>query len=103
MSMIHQVRLQVIGSVIGVGFRAWCRMQALEHRVTGWVRNNEDRDDIYGPQGGVEIVAQAEEADLMAFIEEIKKGSPIARVQQVHINPEVPKQKFDEFVIKRTV
>lgn len=101
--MIQQVRLYVIGSVVGVGFRAWCRMQAAIYGIGGWVRNNEDRDDIFGPQGGVEIVAQAEEKALISFIDEIKKGSPIARVDRVIAIPEVAKQKYDDFTVRKTV
>lgn len=101
--MIHQARLYIIGSVQGVGFRAFARTTARSHHTTGWVRNTQDKEEIFGPRGGVEMVIQGEEDDLLAFIADMKKGSPIGRVERVIVLPEVPKQKYDDFTIYRTV
>ncbi len=101
--MIHQARLYIIGSVQGVGFRAFARTTALNHQITGWVRNTQDKEDVFGARGGVEAVVQGEEDDLLAYIEEVKKGSPIGRVERVIVLPEVPKQKYDDFSIYPTV
>ena len=39
LNMLKQVHLYIKGSVIGVGFRAWTKIQAKIVGVTGWVRN----------------------------------------------------------------
>ncbi len=101
--MVSQVRLYVIGEVIGVGFRAWARMVAKSYEIRGWARNNFDRDDIFGPQGGVEVVAQANEHILIDFIEQIQQGSPISRVEHVEVMIERPKELFDSFEVLATV
>ena len=46
--MLKQAHLYIIGDVIGVGFRAWTKIQAKINGVTGWVRNNFERADIFG-------------------------------------------------------
>ena len=96
---MKQVRLFIKGDVIGVGFRAWSKMQAKYKGVTGWTRNVHDDPAVFGPQGGVEIVAQAEEKPLGDFIEKIKEGSPVSRVDNVEILLEEPGEIFDSFDI----
>lgn len=55
-------RLQIVfsGRVQNVGFRATTRAVALEHPVTGWVRND--------PEGTVTCQAQGLPADINAFL-----------------------------------
>lgn len=96
---MKQVHLFVKGDVIGVGFRAWAKIQAKIKGVKGWTRNVYDDPAVFGPQGGVEIVAQAEEEELGDYIEKIKEGSPVSRVDDVEILIEETRETYDMFEI----
>lgn len=89
--MLKQVYLYIKGDVIGVGFRAWTKIQVKIIGVTGWVRNKED--------GGVEAQIQGEEEKVKQIIELIKKGPPVSHVADVEIFWQEPKEVFDEFKI----
>ena len=100
--MISQIHVFVKGDVIGVGFRAWTKIQSKITHVTGWVQNVFDRPEIFGPHGGVEAVIQGEEEDLAIMLEHVKKGSPISRVDDVEVFYEEPKEIFEEFTILKS-
>ena len=68
-------RYLVRGRVQGVGFRYFTQAAAVRAGVGGWVRNH--------PDGTVEIAATGD-ADALARLEqEIRRGPPGARVDQV--------------------
>lgn len=89
--MLKQVHLYIKGDVIGVGFRAWTKIQAKIIGVTGWVKNSMD--------GGVEAQIQGEEEKVKQIIELIKKGPSVSYVEDVEIFWQEPKEIFDEFEI----
>lgn len=89
--MIKQFHLFIKGDVIGVGFRAWTKIQARIVGITGWVRNIND---------GVEAVIQGEEEKVNQMIRLLKHGPPVSRVDQVKVSKETIKQTFDDFEIK---
>lgn len=91
--MLKQVHLYIKGDVIGVGFRAWTKIQAKIIGVTGWVRN---RDEI-----SVEAQIQGEEEKVNQIIELVKKGPPVSHVSDVQIFWQEPKEIFDQFEIKK--
>ncbi|HEU4677861.1 MAG TPA: acylphosphatase, partial [Candidatus Paceibacterota bacterium] len=64
---------------------------AAERGLTGWVRNNDD--------GSVEAVLQGLPDDLKACIEEMHRGSPLARVESVAVDWRTPEKQFDEFKV----
>ena len=99
--MLKQVRLYIKGDVIGVGFRAWTKIQAKIMGISGWVRNVYDRPEIFGVGGGVEALIQAEEEEINKMLELLKKGPPISRVDEVEILWETPKEMFEGFEIKK--
>jgi acylphosphatase len=74
-SEIVRVRLLVRGRVQGVGFRRFVLKQARNYPLGGWVRNNVD--------GTVEIEAIADSHILATFIEDIRRGSFLARVDEI--------------------
>jgi len=91
--MLKQVHLYVKGDVIGVGFRAWTKIQAKIIEVTGWVRNK-DADSV-------EAQIQGEEEKVKQIIEIIKKGPPVSHISDVQIFTQEPKEIFDGFEIKK--
>lgn len=91
--MLKQAHLYIKGDVIGVGFRAWTKIQAKITGVTGWVRNNEG--------GFVEAVIQGEEDRIKSIIESVKKGPPVSRVEDVEIFWQDAKEIFNGFEIKK--
>lgn len=99
--MLKQAHLYIKGDVIGVGFRAWCKIQAKIVGITGWVRNNYERPDVFGEAGGVEAQIQGEESRVNKMIEILKKGPPVARVDDVEIYWQDAKEIFDSFEIKK--
>lgn len=101
--MVTQIHVYIKGDVIGVGFRAWTKIQAKIHQVRGWVRNTHDKQDIFGAGGGVEAVFQGEEDQVKKMIEVVKKGPPIAHVVEVEAMWQEPKEMYEIFEIKPTV
>ena len=68
-------RYLVRGRVQGVGFRYFTHAAAVRAGVGGWVRNN--------PDGTVEIAAAGDADSLARLEQEIRRGPPGARVDQV--------------------
>jgi len=99
--MVKQVHLYIKGDVIGVGFRAWTKIQAKILGVCGWVRNVYDKPEIFGVSGGVEAVIQGEQEKVEKMVELLKQGPPVSRVEQVEVFWETPKENFDSFEIKK--
>ncbi|MEK7096684.1 MAG: acylphosphatase [Patescibacteria group bacterium] len=91
--MLKQVHLHIKGDVIGVGFRAWTKIQAKIVGVTGWVINNDENF--------VEAQIQGEEEKIKQIIELIKKGPPVSHVSDVQIFSQEPKEMFDGFEIRK--
>ncbi len=84
-------RVFIYGDVIGVGFRAWIQRLAQDKRLTGWVRNREDKT--------VEAVFEGEEERVKKMIELCKKGPEVAWVEKVDVKWEEAKNEFDGFKI----
>jgi acylphosphatase len=99
--MLKQAYLYIKGDVIGVGFRAWTKIQAKIAGVNGWVRNNFENSHVFGPSGGVEALIQGEEEKLEKLIEILKQGSPVSRVDDIEIYWQEAKEIFDGFEIRK--
>lgn len=97
--MLKQVRLFIKGDVIGVGFRAWTKIQAKLIGVSGNVKNVYDKPHIYGSGGGVEALIQGPEEKVNNIIDKIKQGPPISLVDNVEIIQEDPKEMLEGFEI----
>ncbi len=77
------------GVVQGVGFRPFIYTLAIQHGLTGWVRNT---------SSGVEIEVNGPEIEIMGFVEAIRDNPPpLARIDQIDTHPLQPDhyQKFD--------
>jgi len=99
--MVKQAHLYIKGDVIGVGFRAWTKIQAKILEIAGWVKNVYDRPEVFGVSGGVEAVIQGQEEKLEKMIALLKQGPPVSRVDEIEIFWETPKENFNGFEIKK--
>lgn len=100
--MLKQFHCYIKGDVIGVGFRAWTKIQTkITGGVTGWVRNEYHKPETFGPTGGVELLIQGEQEKLETMLELLKKGPPVSHVEDVEILPQEPTEIFEEFEIRK--
>ena len=71
-------RCVVTGKVQGVWFRASARQEAERLGVSGYARNR--------PDGAVEVLACGAPDAVAALIEWLRRGPPLARVEQVAVS-----------------
>lgn len=90
-SNIACAHIWVSGKVQGVFFRAHTEDKANSLGLSGWVRNL--------PDGRVEILAQGQKDKVDELIKWCHKGPPYARVSNVKVEWEEPKQDFKGFHI----
>jgi acylphosphatase len=77
--MALQARLTISGRVQGVGYRDWVMTTALRLGLTGWVRNRTD--------GSVEALIVGNEEMVGQMIEACRRGPPMARVDEIDVEP----------------
>ena len=90
--MMKRVHVFYAGRVQGVGFRITAEETARSLGVVGWVKNLRD--------GRVELVAEADQATLERFLEEIRSGPMKNFITQVEISWSSATETFDEFEIR---
>ncbi len=90
--MFKQAHIYIFGDVIGVGFRAWTKIQAKKFEVKGWVCNNYDRNCVEG-------LLQGPAETLEKMIGQLREGPPVANVDNIEVSWEEPKEKFEFFEI----
>ena len=84
--MRRRVHIVVSGRVQGVGYRASAHAKAVSMGITGWVRNL--------PEGDVEIIAEGDRFNIVAFIDWCGSGPRWARVDDLQVTDETPKEEF---------
>ncbi|MCK6540073.1 MAG: acylphosphatase [Anaerolineales bacterium] len=84
----------VKGLVQGVGFRAHVEYYARRIGVTGWVRNV--------GYDTVEAVAEGEREKVERFIETMKEGPRMSRVDESRVEWEEATGEFGEFGVRRS-
>ena len=77
--MALQARLTITGRVQGVGFRDWALQTGQRLGLTGWVRNRSD--------GAVEALVVGDETAVGQMIEACRRGPPLARVDEIDVDP----------------
>ena len=89
-----KIRTRVIikGLVQGVNFRYYTMGKAIQHNVTGWVKNLLN--------GDLEGCFEGEERDVNALVEWCRIGPPRALVDEVVLKPENHAGEFAEFRIR---
>lgn len=93
--------MYIKGDVIGVGFRAWMKIQSKIIGVNGWVRNVFIHPDRFGSGGGVEAVVQGDDNKVEEMVEKTKEGPPVSRVEDVEIYEQSTKEIFETFEIRK--
>ena len=91
-SEIVRAHIKVRGRVQGVGFRAYVQQAGAQIGVTGWVRNvgwNE-----------VEAVAEGPKAKIELFVEAVKRGPSVSRVDESEVGWETPSGEFRSFEMR---
>ncbi len=89
---MKQYEIKVTGRVQGVWFRKFTEDKAKMMGIKGWVKNT--------PDGNVLIMVQAEKTDLETFIDYLKIGPPMARVDKISSSELHVLSDFDNFSIK---
>ncbi len=82
MSSTVRMHVWVEGRVQGVFYRQSAKAEADRLGLTGWVKNLDD--------GRVEAVVEGMQFLVQQWVEWSRKGPPHARVQQVHVQTELP-------------
>jgi len=77
--MALQARLTISGRVQGVGYRDWVVDTGQQLGLAGWVRNRID--------GSVEALIVGEDAAVGAMIDACRRGPPLARVDEIDVDP----------------
>ncbi len=85
----------VKGHVQGVGFRAHVEYHARQIGITGWVRNV--------GYDSVEAIAEGEREKVERFIETMKQGPSMSRVDESKAEWENPTGEFQDFGVKRSM
>lgn len=86
------VHLEISGKVQGVFFRASAQEVAEAHKISGWIKNTNNKK--------VEALITGEDEDVLKFIEWCKQGPERAKVEGVSIK-ENQLKIFDEFKVIR--
>lgn len=92
---VIRVHIWVKGRVQGVGFRAHVEYQALQIGVLGWVRNV--------GSDTVETVAEGSREKIERFVNVVKKGSNLSRVDEAKVEYEEPTGHLQGFSVKRAI
>ncbi len=87
-----RVHVLITGRVQGVWFRSNTKQKADKLGITGWVRNTTD--------GNVEAVFEGFDKRIEEMIDWCKTGPPLAKVENVKIEKQDPKNNYDKFSIK---
>jgi len=89
--MKEEFRALVRGRVQLVLYRDFARRKAKSLGIFGTVRNLSD--------GTVEITAQGDRPALLTYIEELKKGPMLAKVERVEVEWRKPEKEINGFEI----
>jgi acylphosphatase len=91
MANVRRVRFVVQGLVQGVNFRAATAREASRRRITGRVWNRED--------GGVELVAEGDEAALADLERWLRAGPRLAEVESVERSDVPGERRYRDFAV----
>lgn len=90
--MENACKLKIEGIVQGVGYRFFTEDKAVEYGITGYVKNLLD--------GSVEVYAEGEKEVLEKFIEDLRRGPRMARVERIDVRWMEAEKEYDSFRIE---
>ena len=90
---IARAHIIVSGRVQGVGFRAFVQFQATQSGLDGWVRNC--------PDGSVETEVEGDRGAIDVFLEQIRKGPTLSRVDSVQVDWKEANRQTKGFLVLR--
>jgi len=86
---IVRVRVFAGGRVQGVAYRFYAEKYAARLGITGWVRNLAD--------GRVEVLAEGAAEPIESFLERLREGPSLARVETFDVRREPSTGEFRDF------
>ena len=86
----RRIEAVVTGRVQAVGFRDFVRREAQRRGISGHVRNGDDGRTV-------EVVAEAADDALDGFIDALRRGPSLARVDNVNVDRLDATGEFDGF------
>jgi len=89
---MERIHVFVSGRVQMVMYRDFTQRTARRLGIVGWVKNL--------PDGRVEAVAEGTRENLDTFLDALKKGSLLARVDSIEVIREVPTGDLTRFTIR---
>ena len=89
--LMVQYKIRITGQVKGVGFRYFTQKRATEFNITGWVKNT---------PGGVLVMARGNESDMQAFLDHLRIGPQLARIDNIEKYKMPVLEPFDGFMVK---
>ncbi len=93
MASMERAEIYVSGRVQGVYFRGFTQEKALQHGLSGYVRNL--------PDGRVFSVAEGPNDAIIALVEELRIGPPMSKVTDVEVSWFEATGEFSDFSINR--
>lgn len=88
-SDLVRVRVFADGRVQGVAFRYFAEKCARTLEITGWVRNL--------PDGRVEVLAEGRGENIELFLDKLREGPRLARVDSLDVMREASTGEFPDF------
>jgi acylphosphatase len=89
--MVHY-EIKITGRVQGVGFRQFVKDKARQFNINGWVKNM--------PDGSVFVKAEGDEKDMEPFLDHLKRGPSMGRVDNFKTDKLDTTSGFSDFGIK---
>ena len=90
-SDLVRVRIFAGGRVQGVAYRFFAEKYAGRMGITGWARNL--------PDGRVEVLAEGSGGNIEVFLERLREGPRLARVDSFDIRREASTGEFRDFQV----
>lgn len=88
-SDLIRVRGFASGHVQGVAYRFFAEKYANALGITGWVRNL--------PDGRVEVLAEGREENIEGFLDRLREGPRLARIDALDVRRERATGEFSDF------
>jgi len=88
-SDLVRVRVFASGRVQGVAYRFFAEKSARALGITGWIRNL--------PDGRVEVLAEGRGEDIERFLDRLREGPRLARVDSLDVRREASTGEFHDF------